>query len=114
MRFLVLVLQLVVGTLAWLVALQLFVGREVERAALIPGALFGGVAQVVAGQVSSIYLPIAMAHSTARYGAIGVTVSMVTWMIIIAAVLVGVAVVSAETARSWFAVSLGPNGPVRP
>lgn len=56
-----------------------------------------GLGLVVA--VSGIYLPVSAAHEAARYGAVGVAVAFVSWLVVLGLLLVVAAVVGAELAR---------------
>jgi membrane protein len=49
--------------------------------------------------VSGVYLPLSAAHEAARYGAVGVTVAFVSWLVVLGLLLVVAAVVGAELAR---------------
>jgi len=53
-----------------------------------------GLGLVVA--VCGIYLPVSAAHEAARYGAVGVAVAFVSWLVVLGLLLVVAAVVSAE------------------
>jgi membrane protein len=92
--------QLLVGYLGWLYVQWFLVTRRIPRAAMIPGAIVGAVVQLAAGKVSSIYMPHVIESNAEKYGVIGVSFSLVTWLVIAAAVIVCVAIVGAELGRS--------------
>ncbi len=89
-----------VGSAGWLALLLLFLARRHDWRTLIPGALFGGAAQMIAAWSMAVYLPYALNRNAERYGIIGISIAMVTWMLIVATVVVCVSVFSAEAARS--------------
>lgn len=95
----VLFAQFAVSVACWAVCIFLFLARRVELRVVLPGAMVGAVAQIAAGWVVSIYLPRAIAHDLARYGTIGFSFSIISWLIVLAGVIVGVAVVSFELSR---------------
>lgn len=98
--------QLVVGYYGWLIAQNHFLTRRIEIGALRAGAAIGAAAQLAAGRISSAYMPDLIARNTDRYGVIGVAFSLVSWLIIAAAVMVVVAIVGAEVGRNRVA---GPS-----
>lgn len=87
------------SVLFWTAVLHLLLARRVPVAALWPGAIYGSVAQTAAGVASSVYLPGLIGRNSERYGVIGVAVALVWWLVILAAVVVSVSVVSAELGR---------------
>ncbi len=89
-----------VGAVGWMALLLLFLARRHDWRTLLPGALFGGAAQMIAAWSMAIYLPYALNRNAERYGVIGISIAMVTWMLIVATVVVCVSVFSAEAARS--------------
>jgi uncharacterized BrkB/YihY/UPF0761 family membrane protein len=95
----VLFAQFAVSVACWAACIYLFLARRVELHVLLPGALVGGVAQIAAGWAVGIYLPRLIAHDLARYGTIGFSFSIVSWLIVLAGVIVGVAVVSYELSQ---------------
>lgn len=96
---LLLAVELAVAVPGWLLVTYLFLARRHHYSVLVPGAIFGAVAHLVAVAVSSVYLPWLFAVNAERYGAIGVAFSLVAWLVVFAVVIVAVGVVSAELAR---------------
>lgn len=96
---LVLFAQFAVSVACWSVCIHLFLARRVEFRMVLPGALVGAVAQIAAGWAVGIYLPRLIAHDLARYGTIGFSFAIVSWLIVLAGVIAGVAVVSYELSR---------------
>lgn len=91
--------HILVATVLWHQLQYLLLSRRVPRAALVPGAVVAGIAQVAASLYSALYIPRLMAVNAARYGVIGVTFAMLTWFIVIAFGMVLVAAFSAELGR---------------
>ncbi len=91
--------QLVLGYLGWKYAQWFLLTRRIPLSALVPGAIVGSVVQLLAGKVSSVYMPHLIARNAEKYGVIGVSFSLVTWLVIAAAVIVCVAIVGAEFGR---------------
>ena len=89
--------RLAVATALWLQLQYLLLSRRVSRTELFPGAVVAGLGQVVAGVYSAVWMPRLIATDAARYGIIGVTFALLTWLIVIAFGIVLAAVVSAET-----------------
>ena len=107
--------QMALAFTGWWVATWLLLTGRVDRALLLPGAVFASAAQLAADWVSGVYLPISLARNADRYGGIGVAISLVYWLLIIAALVVSVAVVGAELTRRrrrWAAPAsaAGPAG----
>lgn len=96
---LLVVLQLGLAVVAWALVLHLLLARRVPFAALWPGALYGALAQSAAGWGSGLYLPGLISRNSERYGLVGVAVALVWWLVVLAAVMVSVSVVSAELGR---------------
>lgn len=90
------VVQVVLATLLWWELQFLLLSRRVERRQLIPGALVAGTAQAAVALYSTIWMPHLMTTNAERYGVIGITFALLTWLIVVAAGMVATAVVSAE------------------
>ena len=89
-------LSAVIGVGIWWWTAFLMLGGRVRARALIPGAILTAAAQLIVTLVSLIYLPRAIRSSEANYGPIGVVFAIESWFIVIAAVIVGGAIVGAE------------------
>lgn len=98
------------AVVGWAVVLHLLLARRVPLRALWPGAVYGALAQTAAGWGSGLYLPGLIGRNSERYGVIGVAVGLVWWLVVLAAVMVSVSVVSAELgrARAGIAPSVEP------
>jgi membrane protein len=88
------------AVLLWLQLQRLLLSGRVTRRRLLPGALVAGAGQVVISVYSSTWMPHLISENAARYGVIGVTFALLTWLIVVSAAMVVVAVVSAE-AGAW-------------
>ena len=102
-------LHLALTVVGWAIVLHLLLSRRVPFAALWPGAIYGAVALTAAGWATSIWLPGLIGRNSERYGVIGVAVALVWWLVILAAVLVSVSVVSAELGRDRAAGRTGAS-----
>jgi membrane protein len=86
----------VAATGIWLVLQGLLLSRRVGLRRLLPGAVIGGVGQAVVSVYSALWMPRLIEHNADRYGIIGITFALVTWLIIVGFAVVTAAVLSAE------------------
>jgi membrane protein len=93
---LIMTLRVGAAVLLWLQLQYLLLSRRVPRRELLPGALVAGAGQVVLSLYSAIWMPRLLATNAERYGVIGVTFAILTWLIVLGACLVAAAVISAE------------------
>lgn len=100
-------LRIVVAAGLWLQLQYLLLSRRVPRARLVPGAVLAGVGQAVVSVYSAVWMPRLISTNAERYGVIGVTFALLTWLIVIAFCMVCAAVVSAEVGLS----GQHPSGP---
>ena len=91
-----LVSRLALATLSWLFISWLLLGRRIRWRSLLPGAAASGVCTVVVYFASGIYMPHVIAINAERYGAVGITFAIMTWLYVIGLVLVVGAVVGAQ------------------
>jgi membrane protein len=84
------------AVLLWLQLQHLLLSGRVTRRRLLPGALAAGAGQVVISVYSATWMPHLVSQNAARYGVIGVTFALLTWLIVLSAAMVVAAVVSAE------------------
>jgi membrane protein len=91
-----LVVRLLVATAFWLVISWLLLGRRISWRQLVPGAVVSGVGSVVAHFASGVYMPRVIATNASRYGAVGITFAIMTWLYVLGLVLVIGAVVGAQ------------------
>lgn len=92
------VVQAVVAVAAWLPIQRLLLGGRVSMRRLLPGAVVIGVGQTVAMLASGPFLRAALTSQTGRFGVLGVAFVVVSWLLLLAYLLVGAAVLSAEMA----------------
>jgi membrane protein len=89
-------LKVLAAAVLWVQLQRMLLSRRVSRRDLRPGAVIAGVTQVVTSLYAATYLPHLVTVDAERYGVIGVTFALLTWLIVIAAGMVAIAVVSAE------------------
>jgi uncharacterized BrkB/YihY/UPF0761 family membrane protein len=109
------VLRTVAAAAIWLALQDLLLSRRVPVRALVPGAVVAGIGQTVISMYTSTWMPRVIAHNADRYGVIGVTFAMVSWLIVIGFALVAFAAIAAELGRSLptddaGAAATRPNG----
>ena len=80
----------------WLALQWLLLGARVPWRRLLPGAVACGVGQQGVTAVSTLWIPNVVEQNAIRYGAIGVSFAMLSWLVLIAVVLVAAAAVSVE------------------
>jgi membrane protein len=80
----------------WLALQYLLLGGRVPWRRLVPGAVVAGVGQQGVAALSTLWIPIVVENNATRYGAIGVSFAMLSWLVLISIVLVVAAAVSVE------------------
>jgi membrane protein len=90
------VLRLVIATALWQQIQFLLLSRRVPRRRLLPGSLTAALGQAVVTIYSVTWMPHIIAVDAQRYGIIGVTFALLTWLIVVCAGVVAAAVVAAE------------------
>ncbi|KHL18338.1 membrane protein [Mumia flava] len=99
-RLLTLPVTVLVLTPVWVLLIRMMTSRRIEaRHLLLSGVLFA-VAQVLVGWATQIYFPHLIAVDAQRYGVIGVAFAFVSWLVVIAYLFVGCAVLGRE-ATDW-------------
>jgi membrane protein len=93
------VVRFAVAVPMWLVLQYLLLSRRVPARALLPGAVVAAAGQLGVMVASGVWMPRLIATDAARYGLIGVTFALVSWLILLGLVVVAGAVVSAELGR---------------
>jgi membrane protein len=91
-------LHAVLAVVLWLPVQRLLLGGRIGWRQLLPGALVAGLGQVIVMGVSGLYFQVAIASQAERFGVIGVAFVLVSWLVVLAYLLVGAAVLSAEMA----------------
>jgi membrane protein len=103
------VVRLVVATGFWLLIAWLLLGRRIGWRALLPGALASAAGFVLVHYASGVFMPRVIATNAARYGAIGITFTIMTWLYLIGLVLVIGAVVGAQLGGARLVRRHDPN-----
>jgi membrane protein len=85
-----------VGVPLWLALQYLLLSRRIPARVLLPGAVVASAGQLVLSVYSALWMPGLVATNSERYGLIGVTFALVSWLIVIGLGIVAGAVVSAE------------------
>ncbi|MCI0686450.1 MAG: YihY/virulence factor BrkB family protein [Sporichthyaceae bacterium] len=99
------------GILLWLLLQHLLLGGRIRWRLLLPGAITAAVGQQLVSLFSAVWMPGLIERNAERYGVIGVTFALLSWLIVLSVVLVAAAVLSAELGRP----STGPaHRPDRP
>ena len=103
--------QTLMAAAFWWVITYLLAARRIRWRHLLPGAVVGGVAQSAAGWWTVVFLPEILEKDAARYGVIGVSLAIVTWLLVLSGITVGVGIVGAQIARAagWL-----PSAPTPP
>jgi membrane protein len=96
----VLVLRAFVTGVLWLLAIRLLLGWSLPWRPYLPGAVLAGAGTAAIWSLSGIWLPRAFISQAAAYGLIGIFVVLISWLILLALLLVVAAVVSAELWQS--------------
>lgn len=87
------------GVLVWLVLQHLLLSGRVAWRLLLPGAITAAVGQQAVSLSSAVWMPRLIERNASRYGVIGVTFALLTWLLVVGVMLVAGAVVSAELGR---------------
>ncbi|HEV3401068.1 MAG TPA: YhjD/YihY/BrkB family envelope integrity protein [Acidimicrobiales bacterium] len=83
-----------VGVALWLWTLKVLPNRDVGWKALLPGAVVGAVGMELLKVVGSIWVPKAVASSSALYGSLGVVFAVLAWLLFFGRLVVYAAVVN--------------------
>jgi uncharacterized BrkB/YihY/UPF0761 family membrane protein len=90
------VLRVVTSTAVWLLLQSLLLSRRVPIRRLLAGSIVAGAGSAVLSVYSALWMPRLIESNAGRYGIIGVTFAMLTWLIVVGFAVVVVAVMSAE------------------
>ena len=97
----------------WWLLQYLLLSRRIPARKLLPGAVIAALGQVVVTVSSAYWMPRVVATNAERYGVIGVTFAMISWLIIIGLAIVLAAVVGAELAEDHAGAVGSPADQVR-
>jgi membrane protein len=92
------------GTILWLLTPFILLGRRVPLRVLVPGGIASGVLLAAFNIGSNVYLPHSMTSNVTRYGLVGVTFSMLSWLFAFSLILVAAAACGAvlgERRSDW-------------
>jgi membrane protein len=91
-----LVAQTCAAVPGWWLATRLLLSRRVGWRLLLPGAVVSALALVLVSQASALYVPYLIERNTERYGVIGVAIALISWLVVLALMVVSSAVVGAQ------------------
>jgi membrane protein len=91
-----LVLRICASSVLWLTLQYLLLGGRVAWRRLLPGAITAGAGQQGVAALSTLWIPVVVENNATRYGAIGVSFALLSWLVLISLVLVVAAAVSVE------------------
>jgi membrane protein len=83
----------------WLALQYVLLGGRVPWRLLAPGAVVAGLGQQAVVLASALWMPHLISVDAERYGVIGVSFALLSWLVVVAVVLVIAAVVSVELGR---------------
>ncbi len=89
-----LLVGLAVGLGLWLWTLKVLPNRDVGWRALLPGAVLGALGMEVLKVVGSVWVPKAVASSSALYGSLGVVFAVLAWLLFFGRLVVYAAVLN--------------------
>lgn len=92
-RLFALPIQLAVAVPLWLLITSLMLSRRVPYRRLLPGAVITAAGQVALTWWTSVYVPRLIANDAGKYGAIGVAFALVSWLVLVAYLIVASAAV---------------------
>ena len=90
------VLRVLVNTAVWLLLQRLLLSRRVPVRRLLPGAVVIGAGSAFLTLYSALWMPRLIENNAGRYGIIGITFALLTWLIVVSFCIVVAAVLSAE------------------
>jgi membrane protein len=111
--FLILVLRAAAASALWLALQYLLLGGRVAWRRLLPGGIACGVGQQAVAAVSTLWIPAVIEQNATRYGTIGVSFALLSWLVVISVVLVLAAVLSVELGGGPPLPSNAAVGPLR-
>jgi uncharacterized BrkB/YihY/UPF0761 family membrane protein len=90
------VLRITANTAIWILLQWLLLSRRVAMRRLLPGAIVIAIGSAILSFYSAVWMPRLIQNNSERYGIIGITFAMLTWLILICFCTVVAAVLSAE------------------
>ncbi|MEU4215847.1 YhjD/YihY/BrkB family envelope integrity protein [Actinoplanes sp. NPDC026623] len=111
------VLRVVMSTGIWLLLQFLLLSRRVPFRRLLPGSVVAGLGGAALSVYSAVWMPRVIESNSGRYGIIGITFALLTWLILVCVCVVIAAVIGAEMGGAatvggnrWPAVLFGRAG----
>lgn len=92
-RLVALPLQVAAAVPLWLLFISMMLSRRVPRGRLLPGAIVTAIGQVGLGWWTAVYVPRLITTDADKYGVIGVAFALVSWLVIVAYLIVASAVI---------------------
>ncbi|HKA67941.1 MAG TPA: YhjD/YihY/BrkB family envelope integrity protein [Actinomycetes bacterium] len=80
----------------WLLLQHLLLGGRVQWRLLVPGAIAAAAGQQALSLFSAVWMPNLIERNADRYGVIGVTFALLSWLTVLGIMLVAAAVIGAE------------------
>lgn len=93
-----LVVRVASSVLFWVAMQYVLLSGRIGWRSLVPGAVLGGVGQVLVSLASTAYMPNLIATNSSRYGIVGVALALLSWLIVLAGAIVASAVAGPELA----------------
>ena len=90
------VVRIVVNTAVWLLLQRLLLSRRVPIRRLLPGSIVIAAGSAILSLYSALWMPRVIESNAGKYGIIGITFALLTWLIVVCLCLVVAAVISAE------------------
>lgn len=92
-------LQVAISVPGWWLLNRMLLNLRVGWRDTLPGAVVSSVALLATSWAGSVWVPILIEHDAARYGTVGVAVALISWLVVLAFVVVAAAVAGAWAAR---------------
>ena len=102
-------LELALAVPVWVLVIWLMLAAQVPARALIPGAVVSAVGQVLVEVISGLYVPHLIEANTERYGVIGASFALVSWLVVASYLIVVSAVIGAELGSRSRWLTAGPR-----
>lgn len=83
-----LIVGLLVNVALWLWTFRVLPNRKLPWRAYLPGAILGAVGMEILKVVGGIYVPRAVANSSALYGTLGVVLAVLAWLLIFSRLII--------------------------
>jgi len=88
------------AVLLWWWTPYILLDGRVRARALLPGGILTAAAMLTVGLIGSVLLPRSVRSNERQFGTIGVVFAIESWLVVVACVLVGTAVVAAVAAQA--------------